>query len=149
MGWSDETLQRKSEEFTNIAQLYMLSSSDELAKEYARLYGQVTEEEVKLHPLKQRLSVVKILLADKFAEEDKKSVKFENGASVSVRFTTPFNVQDKPAFIKWLKENDMESELTVSAARCASIAKNLFEESQQIPDGLVAGDPQPVVTYRK
>ena len=149
MGWSEETLQRKSEEFTKIAQLYMLSTSDDLAKEYARLYGQVATEEAKLHPLKQQLSVVKILLADKFAEEDKKSVKFENGASVSVRFTTPFNVKDKAAFIQWLKTNDMESELTVSAARCASIAKNLFEESQQIPDGLEAGEPQPVITYRK
>lgn len=149
VNWSDETLQRKSEEFTNIAQLYMLSSSDDLAKEYASLYVQVAEEEAKLHPLKQKMSVVKMLLADKFAEEDKKSVKFENGSSISVRFTTPFSVQDKPAFIRWLKDNDMESELTVSAARCASIAKNLFEEAQTIPDGLVAGDPLPVVTYRK
>lgn len=149
MAWSEETMHRKSEEFQKVAQLYLLSSSDDLAKEYARLYSQVAEEEIKLHPLKQQLSVVKILLADKFAEEDKKSVKFENGSSVSVRFTIPFNVKDKPAFIKWLKDNDMESELTVSAARCASIAKNLYEESQQIPDGLEAGDPQPIVTYRK
>src|SRR5271168_841822 len=147
--WTDETLQRKSEEFTNIAQLYMLATSDELAKEYARLYEQVDEEEIKLHPIKQRLSVVKTLLADKFAEEDKKSVKFENGARVSVRFTTPFSVKDKDAFIAWLKANDMESELTVSAARCASIAKNLYEEANTIPDGLVAGDPLPVVTYLK
>lgn len=147
--WTDETLQRKSEEFTNIANIYKHFSSDDLAKHYAFLYGQIADEEAKLHPVKQRLAVVKTLLADKFAEEDKKSVKFENGSSVSVRFTTPFNVKDKPAFIKWLKDNDMESELTVSAARCASIAKNLFEEAKEIPDGLEAGDPLPVVTFRK
>lgn len=76
-------------------------------------------------------------------------MKFENGSSVSVRFTTPFKVQDKPRFIEWLKRNGLESELTVSAARCTSLGKNFFEETQQVPDGLVAGDPVPVVTYRK
>ena len=149
MAWSEETLQRKSDEFQAIAQLYMLASSDDLAKEYSSLYVELQEAETKLYPIKQRLAVVKTLLSDKFAEEDKKSVKFENGSSVSVRFTTPFNVKDKPAFIQWLKDNDMESELTVSAARCASIAKNLFEEANVIPDGLEAGEPLPVVTYRK
>ena len=149
MAWNEETLQRKSEEFQAIAQIYSQDTSDELAKEYSSLYVELQEAEIKLHPIKQKLAVVKVLLADKFAEEDKKSVKFENGSSVSVRFTTPFNVKDKPAFIQWLKDNDMESELTVSAARCASIAKNLYEEANVIPDGLEPGDPLPVVTYRK
>ena|SRR5271154_5258527 len=149
MAWTEETLQRKSEEFQAIAQIYTTSTSDDLAKEYSSLYVELQEAEIKLHPLKQKLAVVKTLLADKFAEEDKRTVKFEDGSSVSVRFTTPFNVKDKPAFIQWLKDNDMESELTVSAARCASIAKNMYEESYVMPDGLVAGDPIPVVTYRK
>ena len=149
MGWTEETFQRKSAEFGDISKEYVATSSDDLAKEYRKLYLLVEEQERIMSPIKKKLEVVKTILADKFAEEEKKSVKFENGSSVSVRFTTPFKVQDKAAFIAWLKGNGMENELTVSAARCTSLGKNFFEETQQVPDGLVAGDPVPVVTYRK
>jgi hypothetical protein len=148
-GWSDETIKRKSEEWQSIAIAYESLSSDSLAHNYAALYEQVAENETMIAPIKRRLEVVKALLAERFAEEGKKSVKFEDGSSVSVRFTTPYSVEDKPAFITWLKENGMQDELTVSAARCAAIAKNVYEETQKVPDGLVAGDPTPVVTFRK
>lgn len=149
MAWSEQTLQRKTEEWKSISEEFGHMTSDEIAVEYSRLYLLVAEQEGILSPIKKRLEVAKAILAEKFVEDEKKSVKFANGSSVSIRFTTPFTVEDKPAFITWLKSNGLEAELTVSAARCSSIAKNVFEETQQVPDGLVAGDPVPVVTFRK
>lgn len=149
MAWSQETLERKSAEWKAISEEFGQMTSDAIAVEYSRLYIIVDEQEQILAPLKKRLEVAKAILAEKFVEDEKKSVKFANGSSVSVRFTTPFKVEDKGLFVTWLKRMGMESELTVSAARCTSLGKNFFEETQQVPDGLVAGDPVPVVTYRK
>lgn len=148
MGWSEQTLQRKSEEWQGIAAKYANYSLKGIAEVYSNLRLTKNEIEDQLRPINKDLQVVEALLAEKFAEEDVKSLKFENGHSVGVRFAQGFKIQDKDAFVTWLKANGLESELTVSSARCTSIAKNVFEETQQVPDGLVAGDPVPVVTYR-
>ncbi len=148
MGWSEETIQRKSEEFNRISAEYMTLTPQAIAEEYSKLYLLVSEEEAKLLPTKSKLQVVKALLSEKFAEEDVKTIKFNNGHSVSVRFSKPYKVQDKDAFIAWIKANGLESELIPSDSKCSTIAKNTFEETQQVPDGLVEGEPQPVVTYR-
>jgi hypothetical protein len=149
MAWTEETIKRKSEEWQSLSAEFVGMSSKDMAAMYALLYVEIQEAEATIAPTKRKLEVLKALLADKFAEDDLRSVKFDNGSSIGVRFTTPFLVEDKDKFIGWLKNNGMESELTVSAARCTSIGKNVFEETQQVPDGLKAGEPVPVVTYRK
>jgi hypothetical protein len=149
MGWTEETFMRKSEEWSSVSAEFAGMSSNQLAEAYGAIYMQVADHEKAVAPTKRKLEVLKAILADKFAEDDLRTVKFENGSSIGVRYTTPFLVEDKVKFVGWLKSNGMESELTVSAARCTSIGKNVFEETQQVPDGLKAGEPVPVVTYRK
>lgn len=147
--WSEETIQRNSQEFANIAAEYQSLKFTELEEKYNGLKTDKELLDAQVKAINKRIAVIEAIFAERFAEEDIKSMKFDSGYSIGVRYENPLRTTDKPAFLQWLKENGMESELTVYDARLKSISKALLEETGSLPPGIEQGDPVAVVSYRK
>ena len=147
--WNEETIQRKSEEFSQIAEKYQSLKYTGLEEKYRTIKEEKTSLDEKVKTLNKHIAVIEALFAERFTEEDIKSMKFDSGYSVGLRTETPLRTVDKPAFISWMKDQGMESELTVYDQRLKSISKALLAETGSLPPGIEAGDPVPVVSYTK
>lgn len=147
--WSEETIQRKSEEFATIAADYMPLNFNGLEEKYSDLKDTKATLDRSLKTVNQRLAVLEALFAERFAEQDIKTMNFDSGHRVSVRFESPLKTEDKPAFIEWLKTTGLESELTIYDQRLKSISKNYMQENGSLPPGIVQGDPVAIVSYTK
>lgn len=147
--WNEETIQRKSAEFAKLAAEYQHLKYTGLEEKYADLKAdkELLEEQVK--EKNKRMAVIEAIFAERFAEEDIKSMKFESGYALGVRFESPLRTVDKPAFLQWLKASGMEDQLTVYDATLKSISKAMLEEKGELPPGVEQGDPVAVVSYRK
>ena len=149
--WSEDTLQRKSAEFEALASIYRGHSLQDLELSYFNFRGEKDNLDLQLKPINQRILVLETLIAEKFAEDDLKTVSFENGNRLTVRFERPVTIQDKEAFITWLKANGREFELSVYANSVKRITRECQEDGliQGLPPGLVEGEPAPVITYTR
>lgn len=147
--WSEETIQRKSEEFATIAGEYQSLNFNGLEEKYRDLKDTKGTLDASLKAVNQRLAVIESIFADRFAEEDIKSMNFDSGHRVTVRFETPLRTEDKTAFVEWLKSTGLESELTIYDARLKSISKGHLAETGSLPPGIVQGDLVAVVSYTK
>jgi len=147
--WNEETIQRKSEEFNRISADYLPLNFNGLEDKYRDLKDTKATLDSSLKAVNQRLAVIEAIFAERFSEQDLKSMNFESGHRVTVRFESPLKTEDKDAFIAWLKASGMESELTIYDQRLKSISKNLLEETGSLPPGITQGDPVAVVSYTK
>ncbi len=149
MAWKEETLQRKSQEFAAIASEYNPLNFDGLEEKLYDLEDNKAMLETTLKAINQRITVLETIFAERFAEQDIKTMNFNSGRRLSVRFKRPLITVDKPAFIEWLKTSGLESELTVYDQRLKGISKGVLEETGKLPPGIAEGEPVPVVSYTK
>lgn len=147
--WNEDTIQRKSEEFANIASEYQSLDFAGLEEKYRVLHDTKTSLDGSVKAINRRLAVLEAIFAERFTEQDIKTMNFESGHRVTVRFETPLKTENKEAFIEWLKSNGMESQLTVYDATLKSISKGVLAETGKLPDGIVQGELVAVVSYTK
>lgn len=147
--WNEQTIQRKSEEFANIASEYQGLDFAGLEEKYRDLHDTKTTLDGSLKTINRRLAVIEAIFAERFTEQDIKSMNFDSGHRVTVRFETPLKTEDKAAFIEWLKSNGLEGQLTVYDATLKSISKGVLAETGKLPDGIVQGELVAVVSYTK
>ena len=149
--WTEETLTRKSEEFEAIAARYRGKTLQGLEAEYYYWRKEKDRLDAELKPVRQELLVLESLIAEKMAEDELKTISFDNGNRISVRFDRPVTIADKEEFIAWLKGSGREFELTVYANSVKRIVREYQEEEYAIglPPGVVEGEPQPVLTYTR
>jgi hypothetical protein len=150
MPWKPETVERKSKEWAEIAADYSGLDFDGLEEKLRGLYDTKELMESQLKPVNCRIEVIEAMFAERFAEQDLKSLSFNSGYKLGVKWKRDLITKDKAAFIVWLKANGMEDELTVYAQRLKGIAKGVLEETGKLPDGVVESEePHAVVSYTK
>lgn len=147
--WNEDTIQRKSEEFAAIAAEYQGLNFNGLEEKYSDLHNTKQTLDTSVKAVNRRLAVLEAIFAERFTEQDIKSMNFDSGHRLAVRFETPLKVENKEEFIKWLKSSGLESELTIYDARLKSISKGVLEETGSLPPGIVQGDLVAVVSYTK
>src|SRR6266436_227897 len=121
--WSEQTIERKSEEFGLIAQKFQGMTIAELEEAYFLARESKDRIEAELKPVNQVIAVIEALVAERFAEDDLKTVKFDNGRRITVTYDSPRTIADKAIFLTWLEESGREYELTVYAASVNRIVK--------------------------
>lgn len=147
--WSEEVIQRKSAEFASIASEFQALDFNWLEDEYHNLDETKDTLAASLKSVNKRMAVLEAIFAERFTEQDIKSMNFDSGHRVSLRFETPLKTEDKEAFIQWLKASGMEGQLTVYDATLKSISKAVLEETGKLPPGIVQGELVAVVSYTK
>lgn len=75
-------------------------------------------------------------LVDMMEAEDFTTVKIGAGMSISIKDDIYCTVKDKPTFMRWISENDMEDLLSVNYQTMAAMAKSRLIEGQPIPAGI-------------
>lgn len=149
--WKEETVERKGAEFEAISAPFKGHSLQELEASYFEARKSKDELDAKLKPVNQVIAVLELLIAEKFAEDDLKTVGFDNGNRITVRFERPITIESRVDFVKWLEATGRAFELTVYAASAKRIAKEYREEEKKedLPPGLKEGEPVPVLTYTR
>jgi hypothetical protein len=147
--WNEDVIQRKSAEFEQIAAKFKGHSLQELEASYFEARGRKDELAAELKPVDQCIMVLEALIAEKFAEDDLKTVSFDNGNRITVSFERPRSVADREALINWIKANGYEHELNLNYQSMNRLCKELAQEGKPLPDGVVEGEPLPKITYTR
>lgn len=149
MAWKPETVERKTAEFVEASKEYQHLPTTALVMQYVKARNQKDEIEETLKPVNERINVLTMLLADRFDDEDLKSLKLDTGESVSVSLRTSYKIADREKFLAWIRVNGLEEELTVNTQRLQSLAGGWLSEQQQLPPGVEQNQPVPKISLRK
>jgi len=149
MAWKPETIEQKSKEFAEIAKQFQGLKTTELVNRYIDERRQKETIEESLKPINERLNVLISMLAERFDEEELKSLKLDSGELITVSQRSSFRITDHDLFVQWLKDTNMDAELTVSAARVTTIAAEYLKEEKRLPPGIEANQPVPKISLRK
>jgi hypothetical protein len=147
--WREETISRKGEEFEAIAAPFKGHTLQELETSYFAARHNKDDLDAQLKPINQVIAVLELLIAERMAEDDLKTVTFDNGNRINLRLERPRSVGDREAFVAWLKATGREFELSCNYQSMKRICGEYFEEAGKLPDGIVEGDPQPIITYTR
>lgn len=149
MGWKPETVERKSAEFKKLAEEFQHLPTTALVMQFVKMRNQKDAIEETLKPVDARIGVLTSLIAERFDEEELKSLKLDTGESVSVSARTSYKITNREQFFTWLRENQMEEELTVNTMRLNTLAGGWLSEQKRLPPGIEMNDPAPKITLRK
>jgi hypothetical protein len=97
--------------------------------EKARLEQLVKDQQLIIEATQQEL-------VDIMESNDFTTVKIGVGVSVTIKDDIYCTVKDKPTFMRWIAENDMEDLLSVNYQTMAAMTKTRIQEGQPIPEGI-------------
>jgi hypothetical protein len=149
MAWKPETVERKTAEFVETSKQYQHFKTVDLVTAYTEIRRKKEEIEESLKPVDHRLFVLTTLIAERFDEEEIKSLKLDSGESVSVSMRTTYKIADNAKFIAWIHESGLQEELKVNSQRLQSLAGGYLSEMEQLPPGVEINEPQPKISLRK
>lgn len=75
-------------------------------------------------------------LVDMMESQDFTTVKIGVGMSISIKDDVYATVKDKPAFMTWIGENEMEDLLSVNYQTMSAMVKNRLIEGEPLPAGI-------------
>lgn len=149
MVWKPETVERKTAEFVESAKEFQGMKTVDLVTAYTEVRRKKEEIEETLKPVDNRLFVLTTLIAERFDEEEIKSLKLDSGESVSVSMRTTYKITDNAKFIAWIHESGLQEELKVNSQRLQSLAGGYLSEMEQLPPGVEVNQPVPKISLRK
>ena len=120
-----------------------------LAALYKEKRKRKDEAESRVEAINVEIAAIEQLGWEALEDADLTSVKLEGGGSFGVTDDISVAVEDRAAFIAWLKENDLDSLLTVYSATAASIVKERIEAHEDIPPGIRVGSFKKTVFRRR
>lgn len=97
--------------------------------EKARLEELIKAQQVIIEATQQEL-------IDMMENENFTTVKLGVGVSISIKDDIYCTVKDKPLFMNWISQNDMEDLLSVNYQTMAAMAKSRLQDGLPIPDGI-------------
>jgi len=138
--WNDSTIAEHREKISPFIEAYQALKNEELADAYAiarrekdRLESLVTLENA-------HIRAAEMVFAERFAENDVKTMKFNNGMSLTITVEQGFQFRDKAAFIRFLEVEGWQHELTVPAGSLNRLMRDLAEKKLS-PPGVELGEP--------
>lgn len=110
----------------------------ELKDFYVWLRKRADNLEAKLKALKLEIEAVTREFVNRMDEDGATSISFSDGVSIGCSVEPYPFVTDDAALKKWLKDNDMESMLTLNYGTMASLVKERLEGkvNEPLPDGV-------------
>ncbi|HEY1645797.1 MAG TPA: hypothetical protein VGF75_05510 [Candidatus Saccharimonadales bacterium] len=75
-------------------------------------------------------------LIEMMESQDFTSVKIDGGMAISIKDDIYCTVKDRPAFLSWIGENDMEDLLSVNYQTMSAMAKGRLIEGEPLPTGI-------------
>lgn len=138
--WSAETIAGQSDKLAPLVAECQKQSNEELANDYAAYRKQKTEIEEQLESTNRLIRAAEMVFAERFAEDDVKTMKFNNGMSLTIGVEQGYVFEDKAAFVKFLEAAGWQHELTVPANSLNRLMRDL-RESKLEPPGVKLGEP--------
>jgi hypothetical protein len=118
----------------------LASGKQVTVKSLGIVYAKARAEKARLNALiKAQQIIVEATqqeLIEMMESQDYTSVKLEGGVSISIKDDVYSSVKDKPAFMSWISENDMEDLLSVNYQTMNSLVKSRLIDGQPVPAGI-------------
>jgi hypothetical protein len=104
------------------------------------VYAQARAEKARLKQLESAQQVIIEATQQELIEmmegQEFTTVKLDGGVSISIKDDVYSSVKDKPAFMNWISENDMEDLLSVNYQTMNSLVKIRLIDGQPVPAGI-------------
>ena len=127
---------KKDEIKAKLLQRGLTININNLAIEHVRIRAEKARLEAELKSIQIEVEATQQELVDMMEAHDFTSVKVGVGVSIFIKDDIYCTVKDKPAFMKWISENDMEDLLSVNYQTMAAVTKGRIVEGQPVPDGI-------------
>jgi hypothetical protein len=138
--WSEQTIAEHRNRLSPFIESFQPMSNEELADAYAiarrekdRLEAMVLEEAA-------RIRAAEMVFAERFAEDDVKTMKFNSGMALTISVEQGYTFEDKDAFVKFLEAKGWQHELTVPAGSLNRLMRDL-QDAKLKPPGVKLGEP--------
>jgi len=138
--WSSETLAEHQEELAPRLEWAQKCTNEELAAEYKEARLKKADWEEALRRVNLDIRACEMVFAERFAEDDVKTMKFNNGMSLTISVEQGWQFDDKGAFIKFLEDEGWHHELTVPAGSLNRLMRDL-QDKELKPPGVKLGEP--------
>lgn len=138
--WSAETVAAQADKLAPIRENYQRLNNELLAAEYAASRKEKANLESELSEVNAQIRVIEMIFAERFAEDDVRSMKFNNGMSLTISVEQGWAFDDKAAFVKFLEAEGWQHELTVPAGSLNRLMRDLGEAKLK-PPGVKLGEP--------
>jgi hypothetical protein len=138
--WSSNSVAEHADRLAPLIELCQKQSNDQLAEDYAKLRQMKTFHEGALSEANLAIRAAEMVFAERFAENDIKSMKFNNGMQLTISVEQGWAFDDKGAFVRFLEDNGWHHELTVPANSLNRLMRDL-EEAKLNPPGVKLGEP--------
>jgi hypothetical protein len=138
--WSKDTVAEHQGRLDPIVAECNKLPNEKLAEAYAGYRKYKEEVEAKLSNINDHIRAAEMVFAERFAESDVKTMKFNNGLSLTITLEQGYVFKDKEKFIKFLEDNGWHHELTVPANSLNRLMRDLVEEKLD-PPGVELGEP--------
>ena len=142
MGWKEETRKEYAAKLEPLIRDGERKSNEELKDIYLQCRARKDELEAQLKEVNLHILAAETVFFDRFAEEDTKTMKFNDGVSITCSVGKSYVIADKSAFIDWLKATGQEDRLTVYSQSVPAIVRGEDgNDPDSLPPGIVEGDP--------
>lgn len=138
--WSSETVAEHADRLAPILTECQKLSNEELANAYKGYRKHKEECEAKLSNVNQHILAAEMVFAERFAENDVQTMKFNNGMSLTITVEQGYVFKDKEKFIKFLESEGWQHELTVPAGSLNRLMRDLVN-AKLSPPGVELGEP--------
>jgi len=138
--WSTESLAEHKDKLDPLVAEAQKMNNDQLANEYAILRNKKESVERELSDINLAIRAAEMVFAERFAEDDVKTMKFNNGMSLTISVEQGWQFDDKGAFIKFLEDEGWHHELTVPAGSLNRLMRDL-QDKELKPPGVKLGEP--------
>lgn len=138
--WNESTVAEHRDKIDPILAEYQKLNNNDLGDEYAAWRKAKDKLDADLKEINLQIRAAEMVFAERFAEDDVKTMKFNNGMSLTISVEQGFVFRDKEQFIKFLEDNGWHHELTVPAGSLNRLMRDLAEKKLD-PPGVELGEP--------
>ena len=110
-----------------------------LAVEYKRLRKAKDEAASRVSALNVDIAAVEQLAWDALEDAGLDSVKITGGGSFGVADDITVAMEDRVAFLDWIRENDLEGLMSVNASTISTLVKERIAAKEDLPPGVRVG----------
>lgn len=138
--WSAETVAEHQDKLAPLLAECQKLSNEQLGEAYKGYRKHKEECDAKLKNVNAHIQAAEMVFAERFAEDDVKTMKFNNGMSLTISVEQGFVFRDKEAFVKFLEKEGWQHELTVPAGSLNRLMRDL-QDKKLSPPGVELGEP--------
>lgn len=117
-------------------QEYQDFSTSEKAREYCKIRAEKDKLEDDIKKLNSKLEALSQQMIDAMEREGTNMFRLDTGESLSIKDEPYTSVQDKVAWLQWIKDEGLEDLLSVHYQTMNSMVKNRLETGMNLPPGL-------------